>query len=266
MAAQLEEMRFNFRPLGVQGGQKRLAVGHGHGLVVAGMGEEAGRNVLGDAMAGGAGVDLGLGRLRAQKVAMGDRIGEGGAEQADEGGAGAEAVGAVGEWVGRLPEAGRQGCCEMAAGGKADRAQLVRIDPEMSGEAADDPHRALGVLQGNQRAFFPTLGGQAIEQHETGEAVGCKAPGDLEAMSVERDESEGAAGEDQEARAARLLRSENIERRGRDPLRPFRARRIGPVHHQGGGGGAGSQDCRADRRSRSARIRKPRSAPGSVRR
>jgi hypothetical protein len=63
-------MRFNGRASGVQRRQEFLAFGLGDGVVVAGEGDEAGWEILWDAVAGGAGVHFRLGRLRAQEVAV----------------------------------------------------------------------------------------------------------------------------------------------------------------------------------------------------
>lgn len=81
-------MGLDSRPIGVQRRQEFLVVSHGAGGVVTGVGDEAGWDILGDAVAGGEGVDFRLGRLGSQEIVVRDALGEGGAEQADEGAAG----------------------------------------------------------------------------------------------------------------------------------------------------------------------------------
>lgn len=87
-----------------------------------------------------------------------------GEEQSGHGRARRLGIGGIDGFVGLQAEATGQPRGEVAAGGKADRRELGRIEPPLRRTGADDPHRALCTLERHVRPGSPAVMWQAVEQ------------------------------------------------------------------------------------------------------
>lgn len=134
-------------------------------------------------------------------------VGEGevaGVEGDREVGAGGGPVGGIDGGVEAVGEVDAGGGDEMAAGGEAEDADLMRIQIKLGGVEADEGDGALGVFKGLGRggvgAGFWELrfAGDAVLDEDAGDAAGSEPVADLSAFEINGEDLVAAAGEDED--------------------------------------------------------------------
>lgn len=108
---------------------------------------------------------------------------------------------------------------EMAARREADRGDPRRIDRPLRRAGADQPYRALGVLQRRGRPRTPTVARQTIEQFERRDPPSREHPGDPRRPPPHRDTGIAAARDEQHRRSVGGRRPCHRHRRSAD-MRP----------------------------------------------
>ena len=99
---------------------------------------------------------------------------------------------------------------QVAARGESPHTQPLRIDAILRRVRADQPHRALAILNGHR----PVVGGDAIIQHEGRNALGIEPCRDLEALVADGDVLISTARNDEDGGAGGArLREERIQAR-----------------------------------------------------
>src|SRR6185437_10455220 len=102
---------------------------------------------------------------------------------------------------------------EMATRREAPNADALRIDMPFLRPTANDPHRALGILQGSRMVITRP---QPIAQHKRGDAVAVQPLGRIFALVTSGQPAVAATGTDDDSRARRL-----VSRRKMDSQRRF---------------------------------------------
>ena len=213
------------------GGQHHQAVLDRHQAVVQALGDEDRRRVGIDQPLVRPRLHRRLGRIGAEQqrqaggVGQRRQHGDDRIDQGGEGGLGRLGVGAVDRRIGLPRVLVGQAGAQMAAGGEAQHPDAARIDAKFGGAGADQAHGALDVLQRHNGGFGPPLGGQAVGQHEDGDAVLVEAPRRRRAFQLHRQHGVAAAGTDDDGRAIGAGGAVDAQRRRRNPARL--ARRLG---------------------------------------
>ena len=141
-------------------------------------------------------------------------------DEAGDIGAGAFAIGGIDRGIDALAMPRRQRSRQMAAGRKAEHADAALVDSEIDSPRADQPHRALGILQRHILPLRPAFAGQAIEQDEGGDALFVEPGGLARPLIVVGQEAIAPARHHQHRRAIGAGRAAHHQHRAGDPRHP----------------------------------------------